>query len=94
MAAVICGGAKLAVSLLTDYPGGAKKVFGFRARREIDLGLAGMVATMPEFLAFKDEHEKKFFLTQGAVISAVSELTRYPGKSQLSEKDGKRAKAA
>jgi hypothetical protein len=37
-----------------------------------------MVATMPEFLAFKDEPQKKFFLTQGALITAASELTRFP----------------
>lgn len=78
VAAAFCGGAKLAISLLTDYPGGVKKVINFHARREIDLGLAAMVATMPEFLAFKDEPQKKFFLTQGALITAASELTRFP----------------
>src|SRR5579864_7025576 len=52
VAALLCGGAKLAVSLLTDYPGGARRIIDFHTRREIDLGLAAMVATMPEFLAF------------------------------------------
>src|SRR4051812_40275554 len=54
IAALLCGGAKLAVCLLTDYPGGPRKPINFHARREIDLGLAAMVATMPEFLSFKD----------------------------------------
>ena len=48
------------------------------ARREIDLGLAAMVATMPEFFAFKDEPQKKFFIAQGALITIGSELTQYP----------------
>ncbi|HZQ96474.1 MAG TPA: hypothetical protein VFA67_15805 [Candidatus Sulfotelmatobacter sp.] len=81
LAALLCGGAKLAVTLLTDNPGGVRRVITPRARREIDLGLAAMVATMPEFFAFKDEPQKKFFLAQGALITIGSELTRYPERS-------------
>lgn len=81
LAAVLCGSAKLAVTLLTDNPGGVRKVITPRARREIDLGLGAMVATMPDFLAFKDEPEKKFFLSQGVLITIGSELTQYPERS-------------
>jgi hypothetical protein len=77
IAALLCGSAKLAVTLLTDNPGGVRKVISPHARREIDLGLAAMVASMPEFLAFKDEPERKFFLVQGALITVGSELTQY-----------------
>jgi len=94
LAAIICGGADLAVSLLTDYPGGARKLISFRARREIDLGLAAMTATMPEYLAFKDEAEKNFFLAQGAMFIAMSELTRFPDRPQPSEKGAKHTRAA
>jgi hypothetical protein len=45
-----------------------------------------MTATMPEFLAFKDEDERNFFLAQGAVICAISELTRFPKKSVRAER--------
>jgi hypothetical protein len=86
VAALISGGAELAVNLLTDYPGGVKKVIHFRTHRNIDLGLAAMTATMPEFFAFKDESEKKFFLAQGTMITAVSEMTRVPKKSGRAEK--------
>jgi hypothetical protein len=84
--ALVSGGAELAVSLLTNYPGGVKKIINFRTHRDIDFGLAAMTATMPEFLAFQDEDEKKFFLAQGALITAVSELTRSPGKSLAAER--------
>ena len=77
LASVICGGTQLAVSLLTDYPGGTNKAISFRVHGEIDLGLAAMSAAMPEFFAFEDDHEKKFFLAQGAVITAVRELTEF-----------------
>ena len=86
IAALISGGAELAISLLTNYPGGVKKVINFRTHREIDFGLGAMTATMPEFLAFKDENERKFFLAQGAMITAVSELTRFPDKAVRAER--------
>jgi len=86
LAAVLCGGAKLAVTLLTDNPGGVRRVITPHARREIDLGLAAMVATMPEFFAFKDEPQKKFFLAQGALITIGSELTQYPESSGRKER--------
>lgn len=82
IAAVLCGSAKLAVTLLTDSPSGVRRVIPPRARREIDLGLAAIVASMPEFLAFKDEPQRKFFLAQGALITVGSELTRYAEHSR------------
>jgi hypothetical protein len=90
LGAVLCGSAKLAVTLLTDNPGGVSRIITPRARREIDLGLAAMVATMPDFLAFKDEPERKFFLAQGVLITIGSEVTRYP-ESSSSRKERSRA---
>jgi len=86
LAALISGGAELAVSLLTNYPGGVQKAINFRTHRDIDFGLGAMTATMPEFLAFKNENERKFFLAQGAMITAISELTRFPDKSRRAER--------
>ena len=94
LGSVICGAAELAVSLLTDYPGGVKKAISFHTHGEVDLGLAAMTATMPEFLAFKDEDEKRFFVGQGAIITAVRELTQFPDKPQRAEKGVRRSKAA
>lgn len=76
VASLVCGGAELAIMLLTDYPGGAKKFLSFSAHREMDYGLAAMVAAMPESLAFADADEKKFFRMQGALITLLGELTR------------------
>ncbi len=95
LAALICGGSELGLSLLTDYPGGAKRVISFRTHGEIDLGLAAMTATIPEFLAFKDDHERQFFLVQGALITAATELTRFSDKDMRARiTRTKRAKAA
>ncbi|MCU1272036.1 MAG: hypothetical protein JWN74_3330 [Acidobacteriaceae bacterium] len=93
LAAAICGGAELAISLITDYPGGMKKAIAFRIHGDIDLGLATMTAAMPEFLAFEDDHEKKFFLAQGAMITAVRELTKF-SRPSLAERTRRTTKAA
>jgi hypothetical protein len=93
LAALICGGAELALGLLTKYPGGVKKAISFHTHGEIDLGLAAMVATMPEFLAFKDDNEKKLFLAQGAIITAVRELTQFPEKPSFAERVERRKAA-
>src|SRR5947209_20375062 len=55
IASLLCAGTELAVSLLTDYPGGIHKVLSFQTHGEIDLGLAAMTATMPDSLAFGDD---------------------------------------
>jgi hypothetical protein len=81
LGALVGGGAALALNLLTTYPGGAKKVIPFRSRREIDLGLAGMISTMPEFFAFKNNQERKLFIAEGILIAVVTELTRFPESS-------------
>jgi hypothetical protein len=93
LGALICAGAELAVSMMTDYPAGLRKVISFRTHGEIDLGLAAMTATMPEFLAFKDDSERKVFLAQGALITAASELTRFPERPHRAEKGVKRKAA-
>ena len=91
LASLLCGGAKLAVSLLTDYPGGVRKVIHYPVRHEIDLGIAAMVATMPEFLAFKDEPQRKFFMAQGALMTAANELTHFPERRRRGKERPKAA---
>lgn len=82
VASLVCGGAELAVMLLTDYPGGARKFIDFQTHRELDYALAAMVAAMPESLSFADAEEKKFFRMQGALITLLGELTQpHPARS-------------
>jgi hypothetical protein len=93
VAALIAGGAALATDLVTDYPGGLLRVIPFSVHRDIDFGLAAMTAAMPGFLFFGDDHEKGFFLAEGALISAVSELTEIPQPARARRRS-ERAKAA
>lgn len=75
IASLVSGGAVAAVSALTEYPGGVNGVFGLEKHRNIEVGLAAMVATMPEFFSFADEPEKNFFRIQGVLMTCISELT-------------------
>jgi len=92
--ALVCGGADLLVSLLTDYPGGMHRTINYRTHREIDMGLAAMFATIPDFLAFKDDKERMFFLLQGAVMTALSETTWFPEGERPAEKQSIHTQAA
>jgi hypothetical protein len=56
------------------------KFFSFATHREMDYGLAAMVATMPESLAFKGADETNFFRAQGAMITLLGELTQSPAQ--------------
>jgi hypothetical protein len=90
VASLLCGGAQLGVSLLTDYPGGVHRSIKFSTRRKLDLGLAAMTAAMPEFLNFEDEPQRKFFMAQGALITVANELTRFPKTSDDEWKERRR----
>ncbi|HXS76611.1 MAG TPA: hypothetical protein VN753_10565 [Terracidiphilus sp.] len=75
IASLISGTAVAAVSALTEYPGGVNGVFGLERHRNIEVGLAAMVATMPAFFSFENEPERHFFRAQGVLMTCVSELT-------------------
>lgn len=75
IAALVSGTAVAAVSALTKYPGSVNGVFGLERHRNIEVGLAAMVATMPAFFSFDDEPEKNFFRIQGVLMTCISELT-------------------
>lgn len=90
-ASLLCGGAELGVSMLTDYAGRDRKPIPLLIRHKIDLGLAAMTAVMPEFLNFEDNPERKFFIAQGMLLTVTNELTRLPETSEEEWKGRRRA---
>ena len=77
IAATLCGAATAATSLLTDYPGGVKRVISFHTHGRIDAGLAGMTAAAPNFLAFNDDDEARIFRILALAETAVTGLTDF-----------------
>ena len=55
LGSLLCGGATAAVNLLTDYPGGARKMIPFAMHAQIDTGLIAMTAAMPRLMDIEDE---------------------------------------
>jgi hypothetical protein len=75
--AAMCGGAIVATSMLTDYPGGVKRVISFPTHGRIDTGLAGLAAGMPNVMAFNDEDEAKYFRGAALVETVITGLTDF-----------------
>jgi hypothetical protein len=83
--AIACGGATLATSLLTDYPGGIKPMISFETHGKIDAGMAGMTATIPTFLAFGDEDEAKYFRGAALAETLITGMTDFGSDSKILE---------
>ncbi len=75
LGSLMCGSAELGTTLMTDFPGGVAKVIDLPTHLRIDMGLAAMAATLPDFMGFKDEPESKWFRLLGLNITANAGLT-------------------
>src|SRR5208283_3235704 len=74
---LFCGGAAIANIMLTDYPGGVRKVISYKAHGRIDTGLAGFTAAMPRLMSFDDEPEARFFEIEALSKTAIVGLTDF-----------------
>jgi hypothetical protein len=77
LAAWICGGSTLGLALLTSYPGHPTRPIPFRFHGRIETGLAAMIATMPEFLRFENDRERRYFLLKAGVLTVLSNLSSF-----------------
>ena len=77
MGSLLCGGAMAAVSVLTDYPGGVKKVIPYRLREQIDTGLIAMAAAMPRLMDVEDRRDAKFFSRQALARTAITAMANF-----------------
>jgi hypothetical protein len=83
IAAFLCGGAGLTLSLLTDYSGAGRKAVSFPFHGKVELGIAAMTAAMPEFMGFEDNRERTAFFVQSGAITAVNNLTDFDRGSEF-----------
>jgi len=75
ISALVCGGAELGTTLMTDFPGGVADVLSFPTHLKIDMGLAATATALPSFMGFDDEDEAKWFRIMGLNITAVGAMT-------------------
>ena len=73
--ALINGGMVLAMSMMTDYPGGVWKTLSFRGHRTGDVIQAALAGLGPLLFGFARDREAKFFygqaLSEAGVIAAT-----------------------
>jgi hypothetical protein len=79
---LFCGAAEALAASVTDYPGGVTRSVSFENHRSIDLGLSGLVASMPGIMRFAKEPEARFFRMQGLALAAVAGLTDYADRGE------------
>ncbi len=77
LGALICAGSTLGLTLLTSYPGGRKRPIPFPLHGRIETGLAAMTATMPEFLRFEGDREKRYFLVKAGLLTVLANLSSF-----------------
>src|SRR5271166_5717003 len=74
---LVCGGAAAANIMLTNYPGGTRKVISYKSHGRIDAGLAGLTAAVPRIMRFDDEREARFFEIEALANAAIVGLTDF-----------------
>ncbi len=74
---LVCGAAETMNALLTDYPGGVSRAVSFETHGAIDVGLIGLVASLPGLMRFSRQPEARFFRLQGMTMAAVTGLTDF-----------------
>lgn len=77
LAAWICGGSILGLTLLTSYPDRQKRLLDFRFHEKLEVGIAALVATMPEFLDIREDRARRYFRTKAGILTLISNLTSY-----------------
>ncbi len=91
LASLVCGAAEVLTTTLTDYPGGVVKQISFETHGSIDVGISGLIASLPDMMRFSGEPEARFFRVQGLAKAAVTGLTDFTGEPRQFEQVDERA---
>jgi len=75
LGAWISGASLLGLTLLTRYPGKRRNYVPFPLHGKIEVGMAALVAAMPEFLRFGDGKERRYFTMKAGLLTVLSNLT-------------------
>jgi len=82
LCAFVASAAELGLSLITDYPAGVTDWISFPTHGELDIGMSGLVGSMPSMMGFGDEWPSGIFRLKALSIAAVTNLTDFSDDSQ------------
>lgn len=80
-AALACGGSLLGLSLVTRYPGQGRRFVGFSRHGKTEIGVAFVLAALPEILRL-EKGTSQFFAVNAAAITALANLTDFHRQNQ------------
>jgi hypothetical protein len=63
--------------LFTDYPGGVVRGISFETHGKIDIGLAGIAASIPGLMGFSDDAQARFFEATAVAETLAAGFTDY-----------------
>ena len=87
ISALLCGTGSLLNGLFTDYPAGAVRAIGFETHGKIDIGLAGLTASMPGLMGFGDDPQARFFEATAVAETLASGFTDYHAEEDVEVPD-------
>lgn len=77
ISALLCGAGVMLNSLFTDYPGGVVRAISFETHGKIDVGLAGITASIPGLMGFADDAQARFFEATAVAETLACGFTDY-----------------
>lgn len=77
VSALLCGAGVMLNTLFTDYPGGLVRAVNFETHGRIDVGLAGISATIPRMMGFAEDPQARFFEATAVVETLAAGFTDY-----------------
>jgi hypothetical protein len=80
-ASLICGGSLLGLSLVTDYPGRERKLVNFARHGKAEMGMAILLAELPEILRF-EKRTSQYFAVNAAALIALANLTHFHSRNR------------
>ena len=85
VSALLCGAGVMLNTLFTDYPGGLVRAVNFETHGRIDVGLAGISATIPRMMGFADDPQARFFEATAVLETLAAGFTDYRPEAEKEE---------
>jgi len=80
-ASLICGGSLLGLSLATDYQGRERNPVNFARHGKAEMGMAIILAELPEILRF-EKRTIQYFAVNAAALIALANLTHFHSRNR------------
>jgi len=74
-------------AMFTDYPGGVVRGMSFETHGKIDVGMAGLTASIPGLMGFGRDAQARFFEATAVAETLAAGFTDYREEVELEERE-------